>query len=424
MNMSKQTNTYNERIYELDTLGQYTIGAFDIYVRGDINGDLSKLSDRDLGTFVHEYVHFLQNITTLYGIYEGIIRNNAIVEMIKSYQEVSEIQIPYQYPYDKYQKDFRDFLKESAGTGYIDVEIDRTRDISLKIEELSGYHKALYHVHCKCYDTDGKLLDIIIGSTIIMEYMAILCQSFVEPDMPYHPDVPYNVLDILSEKIFPNIAHDKKKLIYLCYFSLFDLNPGYSLMHAMKYAHMNPSVSGIDIFTQEMAVAIKYQGKQMPVKEFYNFMLENYKRSINKLLGGIPPYLLHVLDKVKMVDDVPPIITILEAYEIDVNLIQQLIGWLGVPYVHNFDNTLTSKIENDDKKSLAMLIPSMVSSMFSYIKGENNGWGYACPFASTCEMFEGSCDRTPWNKKDCMFDVGMELIKIKGKRIITPLHQE
>ena len=133
--MLEPTNTYKDRIYELDTLGQYTIGAFDIYVRGDINGDLSKLSDRDLGTFVHEYVHFLQNITTLYGIYEGIIRNNAIAEMKKSYQDELEIQIPYQYPYDKYQKEFRDFLIESAGTGYVDVEIDRTRDISLEIEE-------------------------------------------------------------------------------------------------------------------------------------------------------------------------------------------------------------------------------------------------------------------------------------------------
>ena len=168
-----------------------------------------------------------------------------------------------------------------------------------------------------------------------------------------------------------------------------------------------------------MAVAIKYQGKQMPVKEFYNFMLDNYKSSISKLIGGVPPYLLHVLDKVKMDDDVPPIITILEAYEIDVNLMQQLIGWLGIPYVHNVDNTLTSNVENDDKKSLAMLIPSMVSSMFSYVKGDNHGWGFACPFGLVCEQYEVSCDRCPWEKKNCMFDVGMELIKLNGKTIIA-----
>lgn len=52
----------NKELLEKELRGFYRTGCFHIYLAGSFEKDLSLLSQKDLGTFLHEYIHFLQNI--------------------------------------------------------------------------------------------------------------------------------------------------------------------------------------------------------------------------------------------------------------------------------------------------------------------------------------------------------------------------
>lgn len=48
--------------------GEYIPAFFEMYLKIDGEIDLNKLSERDFSLFFHEYIHFLQDITTTYGL--------------------------------------------------------------------------------------------------------------------------------------------------------------------------------------------------------------------------------------------------------------------------------------------------------------------------------------------------------------------
>ena len=78
--------------------GYYRTGCFHIYLAGYFDPDLTKMSRTDLGTFLHEYVHFLQNISTPYGIFEASALNEAVVETFIDIELKNEIELPYEVP--------------------------------------------------------------------------------------------------------------------------------------------------------------------------------------------------------------------------------------------------------------------------------------------------------------------------------------
>lgn len=50
----------------------YHTSFFQIFLQGRYNEDLSLLNTTDLGLFVHEYIHYIQNIGTTWGIYSAL----------------------------------------------------------------------------------------------------------------------------------------------------------------------------------------------------------------------------------------------------------------------------------------------------------------------------------------------------------------
>ena len=87
-------NTEKE-LLEKALRGYYRTGCFHIYLDGYFDSDLNKISRADLGTFLHEYVHFLQNISTPYGIFEAAALNEAAVETFIDIEPKNEIELPY-----------------------------------------------------------------------------------------------------------------------------------------------------------------------------------------------------------------------------------------------------------------------------------------------------------------------------------------
>jgi len=212
-------------------------------------------------------------------------------------EPLEEIHLPYKFEPSQEQKLRRSWLQCSIGTGHSRVKIDRTKASRFYYREIDGFPIAMHEVIFSVKDENGADVDIVIGATIIKESMAVMYQSLIDPDcVSEHPDVPYNAIQIWCEKHFPNVAGDTKKLICLCYISLFNLDPGFSLMLLLREANLHPEKSGIEFFDEYKEEYATSDGKKVKIVDFFNHLIEQYKISLRGVLPCDLDYTSLLLD--------------------------------------------------------------------------------------------------------------------------------
>lgn len=79
--------------------GEYIPAFFEMYLRIDGDIDLNKLSERDFSLFFHEYIHFLQDITTTYGLTTCYVYGEYIQSVVNDIYEKGQqvFEVPYIY---------------------------------------------------------------------------------------------------------------------------------------------------------------------------------------------------------------------------------------------------------------------------------------------------------------------------------------
>lgn len=214
--------------------GYYRTGCFHIYLAGSFDVELTNMSQEDLGTFLHEYVHFLQNISTPYGIFEAVALNEAVVETFIDIHPKTEIELPYDAPQCNMLKARMEWLNAMNGQSVSNIdgliEVDESKDIQIgKLVLPFGDRKGRLIV-LEFYDKQGKVHKRIIGAIDIKESMAAAYQSLIDP-CAKHPDIPYNLLRMFCKQMFPSVGNDLKKYICLCYTALFSLEPAFHFVN-------------------------------------------------------------------------------------------------------------------------------------------------------------------------------------------------
>lgn len=410
---------YNPNTYERDVKGAYKTGCFEIALNCEFNTNLESMKIADLGTFLHEYVHFLQNISTPWGIYAGIVRNNDLCEMVHSMEPLDEIYLPYKFEPSQEQLLNRKWFQCSAGTGHLSISVDRSKASAFFYRDIDSFPIAMHEVVFTVNDKMNTKVDIIIGATIIKESMAVMYQSLIDPDcITEHPDIPYNVIQIWCEKHYPNIAGDTKKLICLCYVSLFSLDPGFSLMLLLREANLHPEKSGIEFFNDFLRKYVIMGGKKIKVSVFFNDLIEQYKLSLRQVLPCDLDYTGLLLDRVKLENGVVPILNVLNTESFGVENIRSLISYLGLPFMHQVDGKQFYTLVDGRQNSFQdVIVISGNAAMYDYFINPSQNYGQ-CPFRYMCERDEPECWDTPWIQKKCIFEIGVESLKLKGKRFV------
>ena len=82
----------NDNEYELR--GFYKPHFFSIFLNGEFDIEFQNLQKNDLGTFVHEYTHYLQNITTIFGLKNSILYFHHLYEVKKHINESKNLTVP------------------------------------------------------------------------------------------------------------------------------------------------------------------------------------------------------------------------------------------------------------------------------------------------------------------------------------------
>jgi len=215
-------------------LGFYNSAFLKIHIHS--TEDLQKLeavSIQTEATYLHEYIHFLQDISSTYGLmnicsivdYIKLTNNNTISK------KLNEVKVPF-VPEAIGENDVKANwqLKRiylGGGNGLNDVNV--VNSICKCIESVSS-NKGQINVEkvvIDFSDSQGNIYKYSIGAYCVSESMAYEIEKILYPDvLPKPAKMPYESVRIMCDYLLPGFSENPQNVIALCDSCMMLFNPG------------------------------------------------------------------------------------------------------------------------------------------------------------------------------------------------------
>ena len=403
------------------TTGRYLFDEFYISIMGygvmkDLK-DFKKWSIVQKFSFLHEYIHYFQNIYTYYGLNIFYL----IVDNSWSFRGTigKEISVPFrQSPSERCEELMTWFFTQGDTT-------DVKKAISYRIEKVKN---RLGVVVVRCINYNNEEVEIKFGSRHIDEGMACLIQESIYPEIkggaPYNP---YYIASELADMIIPGISENKFIMVALFDYSLHFDNPSYYFVKYLekkkKEGHDSSSLTCDRIYDdigylphqhiltvnellKEVNDIFEYSDSADRTREWFKTII---KRSMNIRMNR-PRIFIDLMQGGDISDN---------------DTFKYLLEELGTPIVTNESKDYcflrprdTSIIEADLISFYAML---QINKVF-YSKGR-----FSCPLIDYCKKkisayVDERCETYPWTQpqrfRKCFFADCWERLGLKDVRII------
>lgn len=271
-----------EYIQYSSNLGEYMPVFFQMYLKVDGETDLNSCSDRDLATFFHEYIHFLQDITTTYGLtqcfYYGEYIQTAVNDIYK--QAKGEFAVPIRYEAPSHHVKIADVITDvtmgdcnsiAEKFTVADVIPDVMENLPIDIPDIIN----VVNVESR----EGDIFSF--GAYAIKESIAYIMERCVTKDYADSPEFPYCSAEKIVEYVYPEFGENILNVLALCDISLMFTNPAdvfyktlmqlkmkdyvpqkpHDLYAQLKNAKIGISGNSTDPFSHYKAVADKARKK-------------------------------------------------------------------------------------------------------------------------------------------------------------------
>lgn len=235
--------------YYMPSFFRIKVGVYDDFT------DMLSIPYGAYSLFFHEYIHFIQDVTTIY----GLMNLHTITYYI---QDVAsrvgkdpnpEFKVPQKLEYRPGDYGVDNFELRPV---YMGSPINpKHKKISIINYQKTRYSKGKFLtniIEVKYKDlSTGETNTFKLGGNQVCESMAYLCESYI-----YKPvfekngcsldadDYPYNVCKLLVEKIYPEFAQCDILLVAACDISLMTYHPGLSFVRLMEHLKETDFLSG------------------------------------------------------------------------------------------------------------------------------------------------------------------------------------
>ena len=195
--------------------GFYNLSFFNINI--DTQEELTKqVLEREDSTFVHEFIHYLQDLVLPYSIRFNLSNVRWFFNILKVAHNEGYIDRPF----DKWNEDsfiLHTQLNRSFGRGPSVNYVTSIGTITADYEIVSGYDGHLkmdrehrvYQYFAEVFEP-GKAMPIIynLGARDILEYIAYKIELRFFPNRPAAPQMPYESVDWLFDKYGLSLVSD------------------------------------------------------------------------------------------------------------------------------------------------------------------------------------------------------------------------
>ena len=207
------------------------------------------MSDREISLFVHEYIHYLQNITTTYGL-ERLNYDFAILcKMVDWIKERDNVDVYVPLSEDILSELTKSNKKIKDLTWGESVDIDDFTFVSVEVfdKEEIDEQRIVETIGINYKNKAGIEGLCSFGAREIYESMAYLIEQHITKNYELSPDYPYKVAIMVVDYIYPELLNDYRNLLILFDKALMSSNPGaelYSIVQWLKqinYSGSNPT---------------------------------------------------------------------------------------------------------------------------------------------------------------------------------------
>lgn len=220
----------------IEEYGKYESSYFIMSVPLEADLEIKNMTKRDFAVFFHEYIHFLQDITSFYG-YMGIYSHGeymrrAINDIYKMSQNVvMPITIEEKGDCVLLNKAISKFSIGDKGDFDFVVINNVAKDVFIEYLQLTDSF-SIPELHVKAITNHGQE-ELIVGAYAIKENMAYLLERICTTGYRTSSDYPYQIVEILAESMCPGKL-STLDLIALCDIALQSSVPGHGLFLMLK----------------------------------------------------------------------------------------------------------------------------------------------------------------------------------------------
>ena len=410
---------------------KYETNHLHMYVDDNIDlGNLENMTLSAYATFVHEYIHYIQHITSLFDIrmsdmynrvfarYRDYIRTNGVISIPLRLWNTDEDIHQFVIHFNKIEGD------KTTGFNISDIEIDE-REISIAEKEKTA-------VWIGCYDYDNDKAEehgFQFGHRCIVEGMAHAIQSIINSEIN-HEIIPYHAVKLIIGKTLPGIVQDKKKIAAICLCALLWDNPGFGFFQVLELIKSHPNWDGKELYKSIIQnYAVSYKEQKMPFYRLLQHFSNDLKESYKALLGNDLEYYSLVIDNciLDCGECHHRLIDFLYDYDICDREVfrEQILNHYGYPFIDGRNQSalpLKSKngIQSAYKETAILYGVELI--MARVMSGTKECKRY--PVCSSTMFIEGvKCDATEeclssqWKKKEsCVFTETLRYFGIKDNK--------
>lgn len=281
------------------TLGFYEPSVFHLYTRG--SGKLCDMPNWEIqqaSTFLHEYIHFLQDIMTSKGLLNFYIIGEYLRLITKTAKEsdfkISRPIIPHFTGYNVGNNWKVSFYTQGEKDNKAKSYVSFKRDSSIQItDDVTGNSINIGRILVSCNCVDGSIKEYVFGTIQVMEGMAKMIQDSVYPparrQSPYNP---YYIAIDLANDIMPGFGNNNLSMIAVFDYALQSTNPGWAFVNYIeekKSQGYKAATLTHDVVYGDMANAV-VQSHTLGItslKNGYDDIVKQAKSVFNDYAGGV-----------------------------------------------------------------------------------------------------------------------------------------
>lgn len=336
-------------ITEFESNGFYEPGFLHLNVNTDqplenLN-ELIKTDRKLFSTFLHEYVHFLQEVTTTTGLTHAAFYINLIKHV--NYTIINDAKPEFTVPFEftnEYNTLTQIELKKIYHGQNAEIEYSKYDYYLEETQELLDRDGIILHVKkykVFYYDSSRNLRSFYFGSLCLKEFIAHSIQSKFFSEIQ-HPDIPYLIAGLILEKECPTLSEEFR--IAICDACLMSYHPAqlfFSTIERLK-KEVSAPISLEELY--KYTLDLKFSGNGLiiiPEQLFYNTKEQVEDHFENALQAEIfAPnlnWIKHILKEgYKLRIEDPTFITKLLDNDGNLtNLFYDIFQKLGTPYLTN-----------------------------------------------------------------------------------------
>lgn len=282
--------------------GSYYNGFFTIYISGKFTEKFNPkdLSREQLSTFMHEYIHFLQDTSTTRGIsYASFVSKKLQLYFAHASKCGDTIQLP-----------FLDIEKIGGSDAYKESELQAFYFGNCEFKEIHHINKIckepeeiiteeigdkIQFYTIKIYYDDDKSYDF--GSNAISESMAYLIERELFSAKERKNEFPYNLCEMVCNKIYPCILSNRNIIIAMCELSLMHYDSGvmfWEILWEMKNKNLEfQTVQEFKDYFEKKTLFLyqDYYNGVMEINECFDFLYPKSSDIFNEVRVQLTNYI-------------------------------------------------------------------------------------------------------------------------------------